>query len=68
MGIRHGEYGGLNFPRTIFILIEDVVSRADAAFGNLWGLQDCAETILAFGSKEQQIAIFPVDSSGENAQ
>lgn len=48
------EYGGLNFPRTIFILIEDVVSRADAAFGNLWGLQDCAETILNFGSTEQR--------------
>lgn len=59
------EYGGLNFPRTIFILIEDVVSRADAAFGNLWGLQDCAETILAFGSKEQCERYIPRICSGE---
>ena len=59
------EYGGLNFPRTIFILIEDVVSRADAAFGNLWGLQDCAETILAFGSKEQCDRYIPRICSGE---
>lgn len=59
------EYGGLNFPRTIFILIEDVVSRADAAFGNLWGLQDCAETILAFGTKEQCERYIPRICSGE---
>lgn len=53
------EYGGLNFPRTIFILIEDVVSRADAAFGNIWGLQDCAETILNFGNDEQKQRYIP---------
>lgn len=59
------KYGGLNFPRTIFILIEDVVSRADAAFGNLWGLQDCAETILSFGSEEQCERYIPRICSGE---
>lgn len=59
------EYGGLNFPRTIFILIEDVVSRADAAFGNLWGLQDCAETILSFGSEEQCNRYLPRICAGE---
>lgn len=53
------EYGGLNFPRTVFMLIEDVVCRADAAFGNLWGLQDCAETILNFGSDEQKQRYLP---------
>lgn len=59
------EYGGLNFPRTIFILMEDVVTRADAAFGNLWGLQDCAETIHNFGSDEQRDRYLPRISSGE---
>lgn len=59
------EYGGLNFPRTVFILIEDVVSRADAAFGNLWGLQDCAETILNFGNDEQRSKYIPRVASGE---
>ena len=59
------EYGGLNFPRTVFILIEDIVSRADAAFGNLWGLQDCAETIHNFGSEEQRRRYLPRISAGE---
>lgn len=57
-------FGGLNFPRTIFILIEDIVSRADAAFGNLWGLQDCAETILNFGSDEQKQRYLPKICAG----
>ena len=59
------EYGGLNFPRTVFILIEDVVTRADAAFGNLWGLQDCAETIHSFGSEEQCRRLLPRVCAGE---
>lgn len=59
------EYGGLNFPRTVFILIEDIVCRADAAFGNLWGLQDCAETILNFGSDEQRNRYLPRVCAGE---
>ena len=32
----------------------DVVSRADAGFVNIWGLQDCAETINEFASEEQK--------------
>ncbi len=59
------EYGGLNFPRTVFIMIEDVVSRADAAFGNLWGLQDCAEIIHSFGSEEQCSRYLPRVCTGE---
>ena len=52
-------YGGLNFPMTVFTLIEDLVSRADAAFGNLWALQDCAETINNFGTEEQRQRYLP---------
>lgn len=59
------EYGGLNFPRTVFILIQDIVTRADAAFGNLWGLQDCAETIHSFGSDEQRQRYLPRICAGE---
>lgn len=29
------KFGGLNFPTAIFTMIQDVVCRADAAFGNL---------------------------------
>lgn len=58
-------YGGLNVPMTVFTLIIDVVSRADAAFGNVWGLQSCAETIYSFGSKEQCERYLPRICSGE---
>lgn len=59
------QYGGLNFPMTIFTLVEDVLSRADAAFGNLWALQDCAETIYNFGSEEQREHYLPRIAAGE---
>ncbi len=58
-------YGGLNFPMTVFTLIEDILCRADAAYGNLWALQDCAETINNFGSDEQREKYLPRISSGE---
>ncbi|MHA7112075.1 acyl-CoA dehydrogenase family protein [Sunxiuqinia elliptica] len=48
------KYGGLNFPIVPYIMAADVVSRADAGFVNIWGLQDCAETINEFASEEQK--------------
>ena len=59
------KYGGLNFPVAVFTMMQDVVCRADAAFGNLWGLQDCAETIYNFGTAEQCERILPRISAGE---
>lgn len=47
-------FGGLNFPVVPYIMAADIVSRADAGFENLWGLQDCAETIYEFGNEEQK--------------
>ncbi len=46
--------GGLNFPITPYIMAADIVSRADAGFENLWGLQDCAETIYEFADEDQK--------------
>jgi alkylation response protein AidB-like acyl-CoA dehydrogenase len=46
-------YGGLNFPIVPYIMAADMVSRADAGFENLWGLQDCAETLYEFGNEDQ---------------
>ncbi|HCC52592.1 MAG TPA: acyl-CoA dehydrogenase [Porphyromonadaceae bacterium] len=46
-------YGGLNFPVVPYIMAADIVSRADAGFENLWGLQDCAETLYEFGNEDQ---------------
>ena len=47
-------YGGLNFPISPYIMAADIVSRADTGFENLWGLQDCAETIYEFADEDQK--------------
>lgn len=47
-------YGGLNFPLVAFIMVNELIARADAGFQNVWGLQDCAETLNEFGSEEQK--------------
>lgn len=57
--------GGLNFPITPYIMAADIVSRADAGFENLWGLQDCAETIYEFASDEQKERYIPRVCAGE---
>ncbi|NJN25084.1 MAG: acyl-CoA dehydrogenase [Cyclobacteriaceae bacterium] len=45
------KFGGLNFANTAFVLANEIVSRADAGFANIWGLQDCAETINEFADE-----------------
>lgn len=52
-------YNGLNFPVVPYIMAADMVSRADAGFENLWGLQDCAETLYEFGNEEQRQKYIP---------
>lgn len=47
-------FGGLNFPISPYIMAADIVSRADTGFENLWGLQDCAETIYEFADEDQK--------------
>ena len=42
------KYNGLNFSYVPYVMAAEMVSRADAGFANIWGLQDCAETILKF--------------------
>jgi alkylation response protein AidB-like acyl-CoA dehydrogenase len=59
------EYGGLNFAMVPYVMAAEIVSRADAGFGNIWGLQDCAETINEFASKEIKDEYLPRVSNGE---
>ncbi|MDR3119453.1 MAG: acyl-CoA dehydrogenase family protein [Mediterranea sp.] len=47
-------YGGLNFSNVPYMMAADMVSSADAGFENLWGLQDCAETIYEFANEDQR--------------
>lgn len=58
-------FGGLNFPITPYIMAADIVSRADTGFENLWGLQDCAETLYEFGSDDQRSRFIPRVCQGE---
>jgi 3-(methylthio)propanoyl-CoA dehydrogenase len=60
-------YQGLNFPIVPYIMAADVVSRADAGFVNIWGLQDCAETINEFADEDQKMRFLPRISNGETA-
>lgn len=59
------KYGGLNFPCSVYTMMTEMVSRADASLQNLFGLQDIAETISEFGSDEQKDAYLPLFASGE---
>jgi len=45
-------FGGLNFPTIIYSMAIEILSRADAALMNIFGLQGIAETINAFASEE----------------
>ncbi|MDR1602744.1 MAG: acyl-CoA dehydrogenase family protein [Tannerella sp.] len=58
-------YGGLNFSIVPYIMAADMVSRADAGFENLWGLQDCAETLYEFGNEDQRQRYIPRVCNGE---
>ena len=53
------KYGGLNFPLLPYVMAAEMIARADAGFANIWGLQDCAETIYEFGSEEQKDNYLP---------
>ncbi|MFI3239585.1 MAG: acyl-CoA dehydrogenase family protein [Bacteroidales bacterium] len=58
-------YNGLNFSLVPYIMAADMVSRADAGFVNIWGLQDCAETIYEFADEEQRMRYLPRVCAGE---
>ncbi|MBP8850645.1 MAG: acyl-CoA dehydrogenase family protein, partial [Breznakibacter sp.] len=60
-------YGGLNFSIIPYIMAADIVSRADAGFVNIWGLQDCAETINEFATEDQKSRFLPRICGGETA-
>ncbi len=58
------KYNGLNFPYVPYVMAAEIVSRADAGFANIWGLQDCAETINEFASEEIKEAYLPRINQG----
>ena len=58
------KYNGLNFPLICFVMANEMVARADAGFENIWGLQDCAETLNEFASEELKEKFLPLVSEG----
>ena len=58
------KYDGLNFPLVCFVMANEMVARADASFENIWGLQDCAETLTEFASEELKQKYLPWVSAG----
>ena len=59
------KFGGLNFPVTVYTMMTEMVSRADASLQNIFGLQDIAETINFFGNDEQKEKYLPGFAAGE---
>ena len=45
-------------------MANEMVARADASFENIWGLQDCAETLNEFASEEIKQKYLPWVSAG----
>lgn len=58
------QYGGLNFSYVPYVMAAEIVSRGDCGFANIWGLQDCAETIYEFASEEIKNEYLPRINKG----
>jgi alkylation response protein AidB-like acyl-CoA dehydrogenase len=58
------QYDGLNFPYIPYVMAAEIVSRGDTGFANIWGLQDCAETLHEFASEEIKQEFLPRINKG----
>ncbi|MHB2155118.1 acyl-CoA dehydrogenase family protein [Calditrichota bacterium GD2] len=58
------KYGGLNIPKTIYMMAIEMISRADASLMNIFGLQDIAETIYKYGDEAQKQEFLPQFAAG----
>jgi alkylation response protein AidB-like acyl-CoA dehydrogenase len=58
-------FGGLNFPNIVYSMAIEILSRADAALMNIFGLQGIAETINAFASEEIRQQYLPDFAAGK---
>ena len=57
-------FGGINCPNLIYTMSNDILSRADAALMNIYGLQGIAETINAFASDQIKEQYLPTMAGG----
>lgn len=59
------EYGGLNLPETVYQMMVEIVSRAEAGLMTIFGLQEIASSISDFGSDEMKVRVLPRFARGE---
>jgi len=59
------EYGGLNLPESIFQMMAEIVSRADAGLMTIFGLQEISATIAEYGDEEMKQRTLPRFAHGE---
>jgi alkylation response protein AidB-like acyl-CoA dehydrogenase len=60
------QYGGLNFPATIYFMMIEMISRADASLMTLFGYQDVGEAISKFAPEEIAEKFLPKYTLGEH--
>ena len=61
------QYGGLNMPETLYQMMVEIISRAEAGLMTIFGLQEIASSINEFGSDEMKARVLPRFSRGEVA-
>jgi alkylation response protein AidB-like acyl-CoA dehydrogenase len=59
------EHGGLNLPETIFQVMVELVSRAEAGLMTIFGLQEIAASINEYADEEVKRRILPRFARGE---
>jgi hypothetical protein len=59
------EYGGLNLPETVYQMMVEVVSRADAGLMTIFGLQEISASINEFADEETKARVLPRFGRGE---
>ena len=53
------EYGGLNLPESIFQMMVELASRADAGLMTIFGLQEISAAISEYGTPEMKARLLP---------
>jgi alkylation response protein AidB-like acyl-CoA dehydrogenase len=59
------EYGGMNVPESIYQMMVEILSRAEAGLMTIFGLQEIASSINEFASEEIKARILPRFARGE---
>ncbi len=59
------KYGGAHVPCSIYMMMIEIVSRADPSLMTLFGYQDVGELIARFGDEKQANKFLPKLASGE---